>query len=122
MNLKEDVNPYDFKHLQPATWILLTAVILYCEKNNLTLTITSLISDRQGVKSKSNTHNTGRAFDVRRSDWTQEEVSRFVAYFKTHYYDIGALSFKDKKVRVAVEKSDHIHLQVRPNADVSKFI
>lgn len=121
MNLKEDVNPYDFKHLQPAAWILLTAVVLYCHRNNLKLTITSLISDRQNVKAKSRSHDTGRAFDIRRRDWTDEDVSRFVAYFNTHYYDIGALSYTDKKVRVAVAKPDHIHLQVRPNADVSKF-
>lgn len=122
MKLKEDVNPYDFKDLDPAAWILLTAVVLYCHSNNLKLTLTSIISDRNGVKSVSHTHSEGRAFDIRRRDWSDEDVSRFVAYFNTHYYDIGALSYSDRKVRVAIAKPDHIHLQVRPNADVSKFI
>jgi hypothetical protein len=124
MEFKSDVNPFDLQHLQPATWILLTAVKLYCHNEKLPLVITSLISDRQGIglKTVSKTHDSGRAFDIRSRNWTQEDVDRFVAYFNTHYYDIGALSYKDKKVRVAKHHNNHIHLQVRPNADVSKFI
>ena len=52
-NCKEDIALEDLKVLQPALWILITRSMLYCAEFNLPFKITSIISDRKGIKSKS---------------------------------------------------------------------
>lgn len=123
--IKEDIDLSDLQKLQPAVWIIFTGALLYCQRNGLTCRITSIISDRGNVNAKSKTHETGRAIDlgIRKEDgWSDLHVSRLTYLLCKDYEDIAALSHSDLSPRAAIAKSNHIHLQCRPNADVSKFI
>jgi hypothetical protein len=122
MNFKEGVDPHDLSKFQPATWILWSATILYCEEFKLPLTITSLISDRDGIKTVSNSHQEGRAFDIRTAGWTEQSIHRFCFIMNRNYRDIAAISASDGVERAAVYHNNHIHMQVRPNVSVNKFI
>ena len=125
---KYDIDLDDLQKLQPAIWIIFTGALLYCHRNGLTCRITSIISDRgdDGIaRAKSKTHQSGRAsaIGVREEDgWTDLHISRLTYLLCKDYEDIAALSHSDLSPRAAIAKSDHIHLQCRPNADVSKFI
>ena len=57
--IKDDIVLEDIQLLQPAMWVVLTSVIMYCKKNNLPCRITSIISDRDNVNAVSKTHDTG---------------------------------------------------------------
>lgn len=123
--IKEDIDLSDLQKLQPAIWIIFTGALLYCKRHNLTCRITSIISDRGNVNAKSKTHEQGRAIDlgVRAEDgWTDLHISRLTYQLCKDYADIAALSHSDLSPRAAIAKSDHIHLQCRPKADISKFI
>jgi len=122
MNFKEDVDPHDLTQFQPATWILWSATILYCEEFGLPLTITSLISDRENVKAVSNTHETGRAFDISVRGWTEQSIHRFCFIMNRNYRDIAAISASTGLERAAVYHDNHIHLQVKMGVSVNKFI
>lgn len=123
--IKEDIDLNDLQKLQPAIWIIFTGALLYCKRHNLTCRITSIISDRGQVNAKSKTHEQGRAIDlgIRAEDgWTDLHVSRLAYTLCKDYADIAAISFVDSIPRAAIVKSNHIHLQCRQDADVSKFI
>ncbi len=125
-NCKEDIDLEDLKVLQPALWILITRSMLYCAEFNLPFKITSLVSDRKGIKSKSMTHETGRAADISSKGWTETHIYRFTYLMNNWYKDIGAISSSDLKPRAVVHHDagygSHFHLQVRPNADFNKFV
>ena len=122
--IKEDIVLEGIQKLQPAIWIIFTGALLYCKRHNLPCRITSIISDRDKVNAKSRTHEQGRAIDIgiRGPGWTSTHVHRLTHQICQDYADVAAISASDFKPRAAIAKSDHIHLQCRPNADVSKFI
>ena len=123
--IKEDIDLSDLQKLQPAIWIIFTGALLYCKRNGLTCRITSIIGDRGNVNARSRTHESGRAIDIgiRTEDgWDDVHVRRLTYSLCKDYEDIGALSHSDLCPRSAISKSTHIHLQCRPNADISKFI
>ena len=123
--VKEDIVLSDLQKLQPAIWIIFTGALLYCHRNGLTCRITSIIGDRENVNARCRTHETGRAIDIgiRKEDgWSDAHAHRLAFQLCQDYEDIGALSHSDLSPRAAIAKSDHIHLQCRPNADISKFI
>lgn len=123
--IKEDIDLSDLQKLQPAIWIIFTGALLYCKRHNLTCRITSIISDRGKVEKQTGVHPSGRGLDlgIRKEDgWTDLHISRLTHTLCSDYEDIAALSHSDLSPRAAIVKSDHIHLQCRPNADVSKFI
>lgn len=122
---KKGINLEDLKSLQPGCWILFSAVLLYCHRNNLTCRITSIIGDRKNINAKSTTHEEGRAIDIgiRKEDgWNDVHIQRLAYFISRDYEEIGALSASDLCSRPIIIKPDHLHLQVRPNLDVSKFI
>lgn len=123
---KEDINPKDLEMLQPALWILLTRSMLYCAEHKLPFIVTSLISDRENVQSKSRTHEQGRAADISTVGWTETHIHRFQYLMNRWYSDIAAISFSEKKPIAALYHDagygSHMHLQVRPNAKWQNFI
>jgi hypothetical protein len=125
-DLKKGVNINDLQHICPALHILLTRTILYSQEYKLPCVITSLIGDRDNIKTSSKTHAEGRAFDISVNGWTDQHVHRFCFIICRDYEDIGAISSEDMKPRAAIYHDSgygaHIHLQVRPDAKVSKFI
>lgn len=124
--VKDDIILEDLQDLQPAMWVLLTAAIMYCKENNLTCRITSIINDRKHLKNvRSSSHSEGRAIDlgVRDSDgWNDVHIQRLCFRLNEAYKDIAAISASDHVPRAAIAKSNHIHLQVRPNISITKFV
>ena len=125
--VKEDIDLEDLQKLNPAIWIIFTAALLYCKKNNLVCRITSIISDRGKVNAKSRTHEEGRAIDigVRTEDgWNPVHAQRLCYQLNRDYSEIAAISYSDHKARAGIPKSDHIHLQCRKvsNDKLNKFI
>ena len=124
---KDDIKLEDLKMIQPALFVLFTRAVLYCNENKLPCRITSLISDRKDVKSVSRTHEQGRAVDISVKGWTQQHIHRFVFIMNRDYREIAAISASDGIPRAVIYheyegQGDHLHLRVRPNADVSKFM
>lgn len=122
---KYDIDLDDLQKLQPAIWIIFTGALLYCHRNGLTCRITSIISDRSKVEKQTGVHPSGRGIDlgIRAEDgWTDLHISRLTHQLCKDYADIAAISASDLLPRAAIAKSDHIHLQCRPEADISKFI
>lgn len=117
MSFKQDVNTKDLSNLTKNCQLLLLGLIKYCAGKEIPLVITSLISDRDGVKSSSSTHREGRAFDVRTFFWSDRDIEDCVVYFNTYFRNIAAVSASDKIPRAAVygdeKHMDHIHFQVR---------
>jgi len=125
--LKSDVSLTDLQEMNPALWILFSATILYCKEYNLPCKITSIKSDRENVRAKSLTHETGRAFDLSTLGWTEMHIHRFVFLMNSDYREIAAISASDLEPRAAVwhdydGQGDHIHLQVKENANYNKFM
>lgn len=123
--VKDDCDLNDTKYFEPATWLLFVNSIIFCKRNNVEFRVTSLIGDRKNIKAVSSTHSDGRAFDIsHRSEgaWNDVLRNKFAFELNRDFVDIGAISFSDKKSRPCLYKSDHFHVQVRRNADVSKFI
>tara|TARA_Y100000401_G_C8261599_1_gene193613 strand:- start:66 stop:449 length:384 start_codon:yes stop_codon:yes gene_type:complete len=116
--IKDDIVLEDIQLLQPAMWVVLTSVIMYCKKNNLPCRITSIISDRDNVNAVSKTHDTGRAVDISIRGWRDVDCNRLCHKLNTEFSDIAAISYSDRRPRCALLKNDHIHLQVRPSANV----
>ena len=121
--IKEDIHLEDLQHLQPAMWVVLTYTIMFCQNNNLPCKITSIINDRKDVNAKSKTHDQGRAVDISIAGWRDVDCQRLCYKLNTSFHDIAAISYSDKQPRCSIVKSDHIHIQVRPNANVlDKFV
>jgi hypothetical protein len=126
VKFKHDIDSGDLEEVKPALWILLTRAVLYCDSHSLPLTITSIKSDRENIESVSKSHEDFRAIDVSVRGWTDQHIHRFVYMMNRDYSDIAALSYSDNKPRAAIYHDsgygDHIHLQVRPNANINRFI
>jgi hypothetical protein len=122
----DDVDPRDLELIEPALLILINAANLYCYRFNLPFQITSIQSDRENIKSVSKTHEQGRAIDISVKGWTDTHVHRFVYLLNQDYADIAAISYSDNQPKAAVYHDagygSHIHLQVRPNAKLDKFV
>jgi len=120
--IKEDVNLNDMRHWDMALMYIFADLCRFCQLHDSPLTITSLISDRDNVLFTSRTHAEGRAFDIRTHHYSSVLQHKIVHHLNTKYKDWGAISSSDHKSRVAVLKPDHIHIQVRPNADINRYI
>ena len=125
--IKKDVELKDLTDMQPALMILFTATIIYCKEYKLPCKITSIKTDRKNVRSKSTTHEEGRAFDLSVTGWTEMHIHRFTYLMNSDYREIGAISASDRNSRSAVYhdydgQGDHIHLQVRRNAHYKKYM
>lgn len=124
---KSDINLEDLKDISPALLILFTHTALYCQEYNLPFVVTSVKSDREGVREISTTHKDGRALDFSVKGWASNHVYRFVYLTNKYFADIGAISYSDNQPRAAVYheyegQGEHIHLQVRPSAKVNRFV
>lgn len=114
MKLKEGVIADDFTRLHPDLYQVIGWVKNYSEERGLSFVITSLISDREGVKSISTTHADGRAFDIRIRDWPEAEIEKIQSRLVQVYGHIGAISRETGRATIIKRKSTHLHIQVRP--------
>jgi len=118
LEFKSDVKVKDLSCLTSNCIAMFASFLEYCRKHGLRCKLTSLKSDRENVKSVSNTHETGRAFDASVKGWSKEEIKDCLDYFNEHYKTIAAISYGDMKPRAVVYHDagygSHLHFQVRP--------
>lgn len=123
---KENVSFEDLKEVNIALWLLLNHAHLYCGANNLPFVLTSIMHDRNGIKSSSVTHQEGRAIDISVHGWSATHIERFIYHMNRSFVSIGAISIVNGKSIAALYHDAgygaHIHLQVRPNANYSQFL
>ena len=123
--LKSDCEIKDMMFLQPALYVLLTRTFIFCSENNLPCKITSIISDRDDVVAQSKTHEQGRAVDISIRDWPENLINKYIYMMNIDYSDIAAISSSDNKPRAVIRHNvgsgDHLHLQVRHNANLNKY-
>lgn len=94
----------------------------YCRRRDLPFIVTSLISDRNNINSVSETHESGRAFDMstESAKLTESEIKCLLDYVNLKYAkQVGAFSLSDGRPRAAIYHSalggaPHLHFQVRP--------
>lgn len=119
VEFKKDVDVRDINRLKSNCIILLSEVINFCNHKRLPCVITSLITDRVGLVTRSRTHQDGRAFDISIKDWTKMDIEDCTNHFNTYYRNIAAISAETKKPLAAKygdkDHLDHIHFQVRPD-------
>ena len=84
----------------------------FCFNNSIPCQITS-IKDHVKIR-KTATHSSGRAFDLRVKNLTEEQIKKVVAYLNKNFNHLGAISKSDNVRRVVVRHIgtfDHLHVQ-----------
>jgi len=118
--IKKGLNLTDFLSLTPKMFVAWAVLLDVCSEVEVPVTITSLISDRDNLVTKSSTHASGRAIDISVKEWTLEEIGEVVKRVTNNSImkEIGAISASDGVIRSIVYHGDknsmHLHLQVRP--------
>jgi len=115
--LKDGVQLEDIQMIDPRLLIVLGHFMIFAEKNNLPVKVTSIIHDRENVQAVSRTHETGRAIDISSKGWPEhkvQEATEQLLHIANHY---GAISYSDGERRVIIHheykgQGDHFHLQV----------
>lgn len=122
IEFKRGVKANELGQLHPSLFYILAQINLYCYSYAIPLTITSLKSDRDKIKAASQTHEQGRAFDIRTSSIPPLHRARLVSKLNRTYKNIGAVSSKTGVVVTALDEKDHIHIQVRFNAPMADLM
>lgn len=111
-----NVNLNEIMNWHPELLKVLAFLNLFCLDKGLPLHITSGIRPYNDGISKSSTHQTARAFDVRTRHWSKEQltdVARFLSGYD-HTEGVGAISKSDGMRRLAYYHDNHLHIQVAP--------
>lgn len=102
---------------EPAKIVLLS-LYDYCLDKNIPLTVTETVTtlaEDEALKRVSNTHRTGRAFDISVIGWTESEILACCAYFNARYASLAA-TVNGAPVLAVYEKNAaggrHIHFQI----------
>jgi len=117
LQIKETVFSEDLLMVDPRVLIVLGHFMMYAEKHNLPVTITSIINDRKNIASVSSTHEDGRAIDIRSRDWPKESIDGVIDHMNHIANHYGAISASDYERRVIIHHKvkgggEHFHLQV----------
>jgi len=120
-SLKEGLDPEMILYMHPNLLTILVFVVNFCYQNNVDCVVTSGIrthAQNVSAKSKSRTHEEGRAFDLRTRNIPQNLIFDLTESAEIEFGNIGAISYKTHKSRPVVygdeNHLDHIHFQVRP--------
>lgn len=109
---EDDIN--ELKQVQPELLIVLAWSIKYCKKNTLRCCVTSLVRCVDSF-SVSNTHQTGRAFDLSVKGWSNQDIEDYTLFMTQKCNEYAAINTSGEK-RLIVHhdvKGDHLHHQVR---------
>lgn len=108
----------DLMYISPKLLKVFAELSDYCYRNKIPLQITSMLRGHDNI-SKSITHQTGRAFDIRVKNMTEDQIRDVIRFL--HSYDqinqVGAISKSTNTSRIVYrhdEHGDHLHIQVRP--------
>ena len=110
---EDDIN--ELKQVQPELLIVIAWAIKYCLKMKLRCCVTSLIRC-QDTFSKSDTHQTGRAFDLSVKGWSNSDIEDFTLFMTQKCNDFAAVNDKGEKrliVHHDIGLGDHLHIQIK---------
>lgn len=109
---------HDMYFLDPRIMLVFFELVIFCEKEGLhPPEVTSAIRPKDNI-SKSDTHQTARALDIRtRNNYTEAEVQKIV-YFLEDYdaiNEVGAItsSGRSRLAYYHIGTGPHLHLQTR---------
>jgi hypothetical protein len=115
-------NPKHASHLMyvhPMTALILMDMILYISASGYNPMVTSFIRtphDDRKVGATSDTHQGGRAFDLRCKDWSEEFKKEFQIFFENKYKGHGAVSAKTGTENLVyihgIGDNEHVHVQL----------
>ena len=109
----DDIN--EIKQVQPELLIVLGYAVRYCLRHKLVCAITSLVRCQDSF-SKSDTHQTGRAFDLSVKGWSNQDIEDFTLYMTQKCNDFAAVNTDgDKRLIVHhnIGLGWHLHIQVK---------
>lgn len=125
-----DINPNDINKLDPRLLKVVNFIADYCEQNNITFVITSMIRSKErnkAVGSVSDTHTTGRAVDFSVKEkwgWTQAHIDVIFSEVEMRYNLMGAISYMGNRRTVFLMHDAgngiHAHIQVDRNNPYKK--
>lgn len=121
MKYANDVVADRFSQMLPRTQELAIEMDTWSQTNygiELTLTETATTwAEDKALNRKSDTHRTGRAFDIRTRDLPESFIAEFCAHFRKKYPTLGAI--KDGQYQLIVWKphgsGPHLHVQIKRN-------
>lgn len=100
--------------VDPDLLIVLANMVKWANDRGVRLCVTSILRDYDKF-SKSDTHQTGRAFDLSVKGWSNDDIEEFTLYFTQNFGKLGAIV--DGSPRLIVHHNiglgDHLHIQVR---------
>jgi hypothetical protein len=110
-----------FSAMQPRTQELAIEMDQWAQEKfhvelTLTETFSTAVEDRE-LNRVSDTHRTGRAFDVRTRDLPEAFIAEFCAYFRKKYPTLGALAGGQYQLIVWKPHGSgpHMHIQIKRN-------
>lgn len=108
-------------HLHPFVLMVALEMIIYVNANGYSTLLTSIIrtpDESRRLGSKSDTHEQGRAFDLRVRGWTKDFMHKFDNYFSRKYKGHGAYNSKgEEKLIVIHGEGENLHAHIQFNRD-----
>jgi hypothetical protein len=127
VHLNSGLNFSDFQDAHPNLLLMLAWINRFCWANSIKCVVSSIFREYDDGISESNTHQTGRAFDLSlkpEHGWTDELIVKMEQRAFKELDSIGAISLRTKLVTpVFIHENKnknqkvtglHAHFQVRP--------
>lgn len=107
------------KDLDKKLFAILVEMGWFCASRSLNFVLTETVTTKEHDRKLgrvSDSHNEGRAVDVRTREWPEAFTKAFVHDFQKKYGHLGAKSKSDGQRRFIVDKSKtnkpHLHIQL----------
>lgn len=108
-------------YLHPFVLMVALDMIIYVNANGYSTLLTSIIrtpDESRRLGSLSDTHETGRAFDLRVRGWTKDFMENFTNYFSHKYKGHGALNIKGEERLIVIHgEGENLHAHIQFNRD-----
>jgi len=104
--------------MHPRCLLILTSMYVYCQNKQLPFVVTATVTTEEEDKKigrKSDTHRTGRAFDISVQGWQPMDVDLFIMKFTSEFGGYGAVNESGKPVLIPDVNhgtAPHIHVQL----------
>jgi len=108
-------------YLHPFVLMVALEMIIFVDANSFSTVITSLIrtpDESRRLQARSDSHETGRAFDLRVRGWTKDFMDEFVEYFSRKYKGHGATNIKGEERLIVIHgEGENLHAHIQFNRD-----
>lgn len=118
IDFKHEKDRHRFLHLHPIALMILFHMNWWAQSRGLpfvvTDTVTTLAEDDY-LNRASDTHRTGRAFDISIRGWSTDDIDNFMHTFKTKYNKYAAVNKHAEPVLIPAinhGNAPHFHIQI----------